>query len=201
MSRILVIGNKQCDVNLDHIIDSFDIIYRCNLAWPGKNNGAKFGKLAMCCHVYDNFIRNPKSKHQILNIYSTDYTSEYLNAWYDFFQENRDKFDEIYHQDEHKWGKWNNMLESYNSPYKFSRMATTGYSTIFEAMVDSSNEVHVAGFTLDKDELRASMGVLDSITKKENDGGGVHSFGDEINILNWLHTNKKVDATLCEVKQ
>ena len=34
-------------------------------------------------------------------------------------------------------------------------------------------------------------------TNTENSGGGCHSFSDEIEIVRWLHQNKKIDASLC----
>jgi len=51
--KVLILGNKQYyNFRLNDIVDSFDIIYRFNMALPGKNNGTKLGKLAMCSHVY-----------------------------------------------------------------------------------------------------------------------------------------------------
>jgi len=195
--KVLVIGNKQHGLKLDKVIDSFDVVHRCNLAWMGKGNGTVFGKLAMCNHVYQNFVKTQNSKQEIIGLYSTDYTNEYLSEWYDFFQENKDRFEEIYYQNENNWSQWNSMLEEYGCPHRFSKMASTGYSTIFKSLTDGSNEVHISGFSLDKNELRASVGVLDSVTENENAGGRWHSFSDEILILNWLHKNKKINASLC----
>ena len=126
--KILILGNKPYyNVKLNNIIDSFDVIYRFNLARPGENNGTKFGKLAMCQHVYNNFVRDSISKKQIIDIYESDYSATFVSDWYDFFQENKNNFDEIFHQNEHKWRQWNRMLEQYESPHRFSKMATTGY--------------------------------------------------------------------------
>ena len=196
--KVLILGNKHYyNIKLDNIIDSFDVIYRCNLARPGENNGTKFGKLAMCGHVYQNFVLKPLSKEQAVDLYKTDYIDTFVSDWYDFFQENKENFDEIFHQDEHNWGEWNRMLEEYGSPNRFSKMATTGYSTIFRNLAEGDNKVYVSGFTLCNNEVRKTVGVNDTTLEKENQGGGCHSFSDEIKILNWLHNNKKVDASLC----
>ena len=196
--KILILGNKPYyNVKLNNIIDSFDVIYRFNLARPGENNGTKFGKLAMCQHVYNNFVRDSISKKQIIDIYESDYSATFVSDWYDFFQENKNNFDEIFHQNEHKWGQWNRMLEQYESPHRFSKMATTGYSTIFRKLAGGNNQIYVSGFTLCDNEIRKTIGEEEEFSLEKNQGYGCHSFSDERDILAWLHNNKKIDASLC----
>ena len=106
--KVLIIGNKPYhNFKLDDILDNFDLIYRFNLAWPGKNNGTKFGKLAMCGHIYHHFAGQTYSKERIIEIYSGEYDATYLSNWYDFFQTNKESFDEVFHQNEHNWEEWN----------------------------------------------------------------------------------------------
>lgn len=199
--NILILGNKHYEnLNLDAIVDSFDIIYRFNLACPGRNNGTKFGRLAMCSHVYKNFVSNPLSKKHIIEKYQKDYTAEFVSEWYDFFQENKEKFDKIFHQNEYKWQQWNAMLGEYDSPHKFSKMATTGYSTIFKSLQDGNENIYVSGFTLCDKEIRQTIGEEDGFALSKNQGGGCHSFSQERDILAWLHNNNKIDASLCMLK-
>ena len=195
--KVLILGNKQYrNFKLDEIVDSFDIIYRFNLAWPGKNNGTKFGRLAMCSHVYNNFVARTLDKEAIIQIYECDYELSFLGEWYDFFQENNEKFEEMYHENEPNWDAWNEMLESYGSPYIFSKMASTGYSTIFRNL-EQGSEIYVLGFTLCDDELRETVGDAPGIAIRREQGANCHSFSDERQILAWLHNSKKVDASLC----
>lgn len=199
--NILILGNKHYEnLNLDAIVDSFDIIYRFNLACPGRNNGTRFGRLAMCSHVYKNFVSNPLSKKHIIEKYQKDYTAEFVSEWYDFFQENKEKFDEIFHQNEYKWQQWNAMLGEYDSPHKFSKMATTGYSTIFKSLQDGNENIYVSGFTLCDKEIRQTIGEEDGFALSKNQDGGCHSFSQERDILAWLHNNNKIDASLCMLK-
>lgn len=194
--NILILGNKQYyNFKLDTIIDSFDVIYRLNLAPPNMNNGTKFGKLAMCGHVYQNFVSSPLSKTRIIEIYHPEYTTEFLSDYCDFFEKNKEKFDEIFHQNEHNWQQWNSMLEEYNSPHKFSKMATTGYSTIFKNLQQGSGKIYVFGFSLCDDDNSDvfGQGSLKSIKQEQ----GYHSYSNERKILAWLHNNKKIDASLC----
>ncbi len=196
--KVLIIGNKPYhNFDFTDIHDSFNEIYRFNFAWPGNNNGTKFGRLAMCQHVYSNLVGNPVSRERIIEIYGRELNATYLNGWYDFFQENKESFDEMYHQNEYNWGEWNKMLDEYGSSYRFSKMASTGYSTIFRNLVDGNNKIFVSGFTLFDDEIRETVGETDEIVKAKNQGRGSHSFLDERNILTWLHNNKKIDASLC----
>ena len=94
--KVLILGNKPyTNFQMDEVVDSFDMIYRFNLAHPGKNNGTKFGKLVLCNHIYNYFVKNPVSREQIIQIYRDEYTIPYLNEGYDFFQANKEKFDEL----------------------------------------------------------------------------------------------------------
>jgi len=195
---ILILGNKHYyNFKLDDTIDSFDVIYRFNLARPNTNNGTKFGKLAMCGHVYQNFVSSPLSKERMIDKYQSDYTAEFVSEYYDFFEENKEKFDEIFHQNEHNWQQWNDMLKEYDSPHRFSKMATTGYSTIFRNLQEGNENIYVSGFTLCDKEIRKTIGEEDDFALSKNKGSGCHSYSDERDILAWLHNNKKIDASLC----
>lgn len=196
--KVLILGNKHYhNLKLNTVIDSFDVIYRFNFACLGKNNGTKFGKLAMCSHVYQNLVGSPVSKEQIIDIYKSDYSITFVSDWYDFFQENKENFDEIFHQNENNWKQWNRILEEYGSPHRFSKMATTGYSTIFRNLEKGNDKIYVSGFTLCDNEIRKTTGEEDEFALAKNQGHGCHSFSDERDILAWLHNNKKVDASLC----
>ena len=110
--KILILGNKHYNcLKLDHIVDSFDVIYRFNLARPGTNNGSRFGKLVMCGHMYKNWVLDPLSKESMIKEYGWEYTDDFVSEYYDFFYENKEKFDEIYHQNENIWNQWNNILQ------------------------------------------------------------------------------------------
>jgi len=195
---ILILGNKHYyNFKLDDTIDSFDVIYRFNLARPNTNNGTKFGKLAMCGHVYQNFVSSPLSKERMIEKYQSSYTAEFVSEYYDFFEENKEKFDEIFHQNEHNWQQWNDMLKEYDSPHRFSKMATTGYSTIFRNLQEGNENIYVSGFTLCDKEIRKTIGEEDDFALSKNKGSGCHSYSDERDILAWLHNNKKIDASLC----
>jgi hypothetical protein len=200
VKNVLIVGNKQYyNFNLNNIVDSFDIIYRFNMCFPGNNNGTKFGKLAMCNHVYHNCITNPMSKQQLIQKYSHELEMQFLSDWYDFFQENKQNFDDIFHENAYNWGTWNQMLEKYGSPHRFSKMASSGYSVIFRNLLQG-NKVYVFGFTLCDEEVRKTTGEIDEVVKAKNKGFGSHSFTDERDILAWLHNNNIVDASLCMIE-
>ena len=201
--KVLLIGNKPYkNLNLDGILDSFDHIYRFNFSFVGKNNGTKFGKLAMCGHVHKNFVVNQCSIHETLKVYGSELEEAFLKEWYDFFQANKNKFEKIYHQNEFKWSQWNNMLSEYGCPFRFTKMARTGYSTIFENLQKKDSEIYVACFSLMDDEIRKTMGEIDSFAQAKNNNTipTSHNFVQESKILAWLHNNGKIDASLCMLK-
>ena len=195
--KVLVIGSKPySNFKLNKIADSFDIIYRCNLAWPGRNNGTKFGRLVMSSPIYPNFVAGKVlSKERVLEVYSNGYHREYLSDWYDFFQLNKTKFEEILYVPIGEGVAFNATLKSYGCPHRFTKLPRTGYITIFNALKNPFNEVYVMSFSLAGDEYRISTGLTEEASRSE--GEGCHSMSDEINILTWLHNNKKVDASLC----
>jgi len=198
--KVLIVGNKPYEnFKFDDIIDSFDIIYRCNLAWPDNNNGTKFGRLAMCDHIYLNFVSKSLSKKEIFDLYGSGYDNAYLSDWYDWFQSNKPNFEEIFHM-AYNTSQWNSILSSYGCPHQVTRIPRTGFSTIFKALSESteshsSSEVFVCCFSLSGDEFRKSFGLKDETAKAE--GQGCHDKNNEVNILTWLHNNQKVDASLC----
>ena len=196
--KVLILGNKQYyNFKLDKIIDSFDIIYRFNLAYPGKNNGTKFGKLAMCSHVYENFVKNNLSEEEIIHKYKNDCEVDFLKEWYSFFLQNKKNFDEIFYERENNSGKWNEMLKDYGSPHRFTKVPSTGYSTIFRLLLNNDSDLYVSGFTLYEQEQRGTLGDSSGLANRRAKEGNCHSFSDERNILAWLHNNGKVDASLC----
>lgn len=189
--NILILGNKHYEnLNLDAIVDSFDIIYRFNLAYPGKNNGEKFGKLAMCCHVYQNLVLKPLNKEQIVEKYKDDYSAEFVAGWYDFFQQNKENFDEIFWQNEHNWPEWNKMLERYGSPHRFSKMASTGYSVIFRLLKD--------GFSK-KSKTREQFRVMDcGYNRPISHNMNESSSSNKIYITGFTLCDKEIRQTIGE---
>ena len=197
--RVLILGNKPyCNLNLSNVIDSFDVIHRFNFARPGKNNGTKFGNLGMCGHMYQNFVRRPLSKKQIIKTYSSDVSPIFLSCWYDFFQENKKKFDSICHAK--SWQRSNGLLKRFGSPHRFSKLLSVGHAAVMRSWA-ASNDTYVCGFTLCDDEVRTTMGETDEFAKEKNIRSDLrkycHSFSEERKILAWLHNNKKIDASLC----
>ena len=196
--RTLILGNKHYyNFKLDNIIDSFDVVYRFNLAFPGKNSGTKFGILAMCCHIYENFVANPVFKEQVIRKYEHDYDTSFLSDWYDFFQENKGNFDKIYHEIEKSVDDSNRVLEECGSPHKFSKLLSTGYRVILKNLAEGNDNIYVSGFTLCPEELRESIGDADGRALERSQGKSCHDFSEESRILAWLHNNKKIDASLC----
>ena len=198
--NIVIVGNKLLEnLNLSKAIDSFDKIFRCNLATVGLNNGVNFGSLAMCQHVYDRFVANPKDKSAIMDLYGPEYEDDYLSEWFDFFHNNKDNFEEVFHLDETQKNSFNRILGEYGCHLIFDSMPTTGYSLVMTSLRDLKEDynIFVSNFTIDKEETRESLGVTESQTYQDNFGASCHSFKRESEILRWLHKNNIIDASLC----
>jgi len=198
--NILIVGNKLIkNLKICNAIDSFDKIFRCNLATVGSGNGFSFGSLAMCDHVYNNFVTHPKDKSEIMDLYESEYEYNYLSEWFDFFQNNKDNFEEIFYQNGRQQDIFNKILKEYDCPYIFDMMPTTGYSLVMSCLRDFKEDynIFVSNFTIDKEETRETLGSTEPKTHQDNSGSSCHSFTREGEILRWLHNNNIIDASLC----
>ena len=187
---MIIIGNKPyIHLPLDAIVDSFDINYRCNLGLPNKNNGTKYDNLGLCNHLYENLISKNADRDNFFRIYDTFYKKEYMNSYLNSFEKIKTKYKNIFHAN-FRTSVYNNFLQKNGCPYKFSKLPRTGYVIIFENLLKQS-KVFVTHFSI-KFEERVSYYVEKGQYESE-----CHLAKDEINILQWLHTQKFIDATMC----
>ena len=195
---VLILGNKPyVNLNLNGVVNSFGTIRRCNFAIPERNNGNLYGELHLCSHMSERLgipveAHKPISRNAFIEFYKTDYEQDFLESYYDFFEENKHKFDSIKHA-KFRTEVFNNFLKENNSPYSFSKIPRTGYTVIFESILEKRHEnICVFGFSV-SDNIRRSYGSL--LDNSESEGKGCHSKKEEINILQWLHENEYIDAT------
>jgi len=193
VKEVIIIGNKpHGSPHLDNIIDSFKENYRCGLGLPGRNNGTKYDKLGMCCHVYANLVTSRLERSKFLNTYKSNFDEEFLGNYYDIFPELQSKYKKIYHA-VYRTVIYNKQLAEWGCPYRFSKTPRTGSTVIFENLL-KQNKVFIAFFSLIYDDVWISCnGKLVA-----NHGQGqCHCKSDETKILMWLHENQYIDATLC----
>lgn len=191
MSKTLIVGNKNYkNLDIGVVIDSFDSIKRCNMSLPMGKNGTKFGSLGLCCHLYDNLVRNPISKDKFCREYPEYKEEEICN----FFQKfDVSKFSSCYY--EHSDISFSNFfLSEIGCPHKFAKQPRTGYASIIDSLT-KKEQVVVCGFTILKQETRDSWYVKENMGDSE-----YHDSTSEIEVLRWLHANDIVDASLCLLK-
>jgi hypothetical protein len=196
MKDILVIGNKPYhDLSMNNLLDKFLNNVRCGMAIPNDdyNNGTVLDQVGLCNHLYERLIINNISLEGFIDYYSVKNgnSEEYIRKFYIFFQENKDRYNKIFHA-EHKMPLWNNMLSDWGCPYRFTQISRVGQDVIFENLV-LNNKVYVSNFSL-YDKIRISYGDFDYPDDWDEQ---CHSKDDEINILFWLHQNNYIDITLC----
>jgi hypothetical protein len=187
--KILIMGNKPYKkFKFNEIIDSFEEICRCNLSLPNRNNGTKYGKLALCSHFYENLIRHPVSLERFIDIYKEEYIEEEIAEFFNKF--NPSDFEDVFYAapDASRCNRW---LAKHNCPYSFSRrlMPRTGYTVLFGALSSPTQAIYVSHFSI-REERAESYATIG----KPSD---CHDPSEEANILRWLHSNSYVDASLC----
>jgi len=189
MKEILIIGNKPYSkLNMNKILDSYEEenIFRCNMSLPGYNNGTKFGTLILCNHIYEQLILK-FNRTKFLSFYDQIFKDEYMEEFLDRFSKHCYK--EILECDP-KTIEYNKKLKDLGCPYFFSQRPRTGYAVMFESIL-SGHKPYISNFSIHR-EPRETYYVI----KKDN-VSPCHSEDDELNIINWLHKNGVIDATLC----
>jgi hypothetical protein len=189
MDNVLILGNKPyIKLKMSGLIDGFDNIFRCNFALPNNNNGSKYGTLYMCNHLYDNVISKKVSIATFKSIYKTEYKDAEIDYFFDKF--NKDNYDSIIHA-VHNKAYSNSVLADVGCPHRFSKIPRTGYTIVLNEVARKSRNIFVSNFSM-TDEKRETYYIVDSYNESV-----CHNKDEELKIINWLHKNNVVDATMC----
>mgnify|MGYP003634877382 FL=1 len=194
----VIIGNKPYKkLKVNKLLDSFAGNIRCNMGIPKENNGSIKDELAVCSHIFDNFLKQKSDWDTVVKIYGEEYKEEYLKYFYDNFS--TEDYNSVWYADaSNVCGRYNNFLEHNRCPDRFNKQPRTGFVCVLERVL-SGGWPFVFGFSL-TEETRKSYYVNDFVFQREDDNRSCHSKHDEIEILRWLHEKKFIDATLCMLK-
>lgn len=194
----IIIGNKPYkNLQVNKLLDSFAGNIRCNMGIPKENNGSVKDELAVCSHIFDNFVKQKSDWDTVVKVYGEEYKEEYLKYFYDNFSTK--DYKSVWYADASKVsGRYNDFLERKKCPYKFSKQPRTGFVCLLEKIL-SGDCPFVFGFSLTH-ETRKTYYVNDFVFQREDDNRSCHSKQDEVKILRWLHEKKLIDATPCMLK-
>ena len=194
----IVIGNKPYNkLKLDNLLDSFHSNIRCNMGIPKENNGSIKDQLALCSHVFDNFIKQKASWETVFKVYGEEYKQEHLRYFYDNFSEK--DYNSVWYADaSYVNDRYNNFLKSIKCPYMFKKQPRTGFVCLLELILNNVKPF-VFGFSV-ANETRKSYYINDFVFKREDENTSCHSKQDELPILRFLHQKNFIDATLCMLK-
>jgi len=188
---MLIIGNKPYRLlDMNPILDSYPSNTRCNMALPNRNNGTICDQWALCNHLYGNVIINKTEINKFKKIYHK-YKSEKIDDFFKDINKYKNLYKRIYHAKNSSGKLFNTFLKGKGSPYSFSKLPRTGYTSLFENLL-KGEYVSVFGFSV-INEVRSTYYVKEG----EEENLAYHSKEEELLILNWLHNNNIIDATLC----
>jgi hypothetical protein len=217
--EMLIIGNKPCRVfPMGKVIDTFKNNIRCNFVIPGYNNdGSVMDNLAMCNHEYTNLVSHDNDLKRILSIYGSRYDNDYIEYTYPLFRENISKYNKVYYA-EWNVGKCNDFLESVKCPIPVIGQPRTGFTVMMESILKGYSvflvnfsmphtEHKLYGFTehrcikseSTKQEVKIERGYAQNVTTTEESNPARHYTKNEVTIIEWLHKNEIIDASLCLV--
>lgn len=194
--KVLVIGNKPYrNFSLSPVLDKFEHNIRCNFVVAGNNNGTILDQLALCNHLYHNFVGHPASLEKIIKVYGDAYDLDYINNTYETFCKNIKKYKNVFHAN---YGpRQNQILKKLNCPYKISKISRTGLTVVLD-LVAQGKEAFVTNFSI-INEIRHSYCLKEGFAEKAYAKGGTkhHNTQEEVEVLRWLHLKGIVDASLC----
>ncbi len=197
-NKILVIGNKPYhNLQLNPILDKFEHNVRCNFVVPGNNNGNVYDQLALCNHLYENFVQNPASLEKIVDFYGAEYDLDYMHETYTPFLNSIDKYKKVFHAEHNNGHRQNKTLKDIGCPYRLNKIPRTGITVVLD-LIERGKEVFVTNFSI-TDEVRHSYCLKEGFAEESyiNGGSKCHSLHEELDILRWLHTSGHIDASLC----
>tara|TARA_Y100000816_G_scaffold78562_1_gene53465 strand:- start:197 stop:1468 length:1272 start_codon:yes stop_codon:yes gene_type:complete len=194
---MIIIGNKPYyNIKLNNIIDYFDQNIRCNFGLPNYNNGTKIYVQFLNCHVYENFQKNNLNSYINGNSKTKE---EYLINFIKNFDKN--KYKNIIRQNNSLSCNYNIFLKKINCPFKFNKVPRMGCNAIFDTLLsingtkdlfEKNTKIYLTHFSLTSNNEH-----LYNLNIKPSE---CHNIEDENNIIKWLHNNKIIDATLCNLK-
>lgn len=196
---MIIIGNKPYKYFLlDNIIDSFDKNIRCNFGLPNYNNGNKTYVQFLNCHVYENIHNNNFKKYTYVD-------KEYMTKFIKIF--NINNYKQIIRQNNSLQATYNTYLKSINCPFKFNKIPRMGCNAIFDTLLKingtkrfiQDDNIDINNLFLSHFSLTNENNQIDHIYNVNSKPSDCHDVYDEINIITWLHNNKIVDATLCNL--
>ena len=163
----IVIGNKPYkNLQVNKLLDSFAKNIRCNMGIPKENNGSIKDELALCSHIYDNFVKQKMGWEDIVEYSKAEYKEEYLRYFYDNFSI-KDYKSVWYADASYVNGRYNNFLKSIECPYRFKTRPRTGFVCLLELILNKEKPF-VFGFSITK-ETRKSYYVEDFVFKREDE--------------------------------
>ena len=194
----LIIGNKPFKIlQINDLLDSFLSCIRCNMGIPNTNNGTIKDQLAICSHIYQNFIQQKSPWSTVTEVYGDEYKKEYLEYFCNNFSQ--EEYNRVWYADASKvQDAYNSFLRSHQCPYRFTKQPRTGYVCMFELLLTEVKPI-IFGFSL-TEETRKSYYVNNFVFEREDKNLSCHSKEDEVSILRWLHNHEMIDATLCMLK-
>ena len=184
----ILIGNKKYhNLNIDNIIDSFDVNYRFNMSLPNNNNGKKFDNIVLNNHIYANIT---KPLEFTKKFYADD--RGVSGAYIEKFYNNIGKYKRIEPQSNNGYILFNNFLKKKGCPYLFDTLPRVGYIKMMELLL-KGEKVYVYGFSFKNEKSH--------LYNTKNIGVSTcHNHKLEHKLLSWLHKNGIIDASLCLLK-
>jgi hypothetical protein len=193
MKNVIICGSKKYEnINLDKLVDSFDIIVRNNMLLPDNNYGKRNSNYQVLnSHIEHNRIRELSLSGWISN-YSDKFgmPENHITRFFEYL-----KLDSV----EFKYFPENNtslmysILNRYNIHHSITKQLRCGFGYIAES-ISFNIKPFLIGYSLDNNY------ALNKQYCNINGTGECHNIDAEIVLIMKLHEAGLVDASLCAIK-
>lgn len=182
----ILIGNKYNNFkNINNLIDLFKNNTRFNMSLPNKNNGTKYDKILLNCHMHSSLSDSIKNN---INRYNTHFSipEEYIKIFFNNVKNYKTIKRQYFGNNIYS----NNILKDIGCKLKLKKLPRVGFQ---EIIYQISQKIFpcIIGFSLQVEDCK-HIAVI-----KQNYISNTHDKNNEMEILVWLHNNNFIDATLC----
>jgi hypothetical protein len=195
LKNIIICGSRKYkNINLDKLVDKFEVIIRHNMLLPNNNYGKRNSTYQVFnIHVHGSYITN-LTLDEWVSHYHKEFgiSKDHIGSFYEYINLNTVKFK--YFTDNNT-GVMKAILKKHHIDYeiKENTQLRCGLGTIAEC-IQKGIKPYLIGFGLQKSS------ILNKQYTNKDANDDCHDEYSEIDLIIKLHEANLVDATFCTIK-
>ena len=188
--KTIICGSKQYkNINLNKLVDSFEVIVRNNFLLPNMGYGLQQSNLQVCnVHVYDHYLKKTSAEDLYEDYSGKNMTMEFAKKVSSFLKNSQSQF---VHYDSNNNALMHQIVTEHNIDHTFKKPLMKCGLAHAATCVKLGVKPFLIGFSLRTEDLKRHT------YNTHNNLYEGHDHDGEIDLLCKLHNLGLVDATLC----